>query len=271
MALTPVVPSPDPSMANKSPAMRGAMTYKAPTVGVAGAPGPAAPSAPGWARQGVMNNALWNQSAGNWDGPGGLKQFMMDWATKGGRGVIGAQGEDVSYGNALADLRDRLGIDVSGLPGTAAATKTPEQMGALPADIVNMLNMKRSDARTQYGSMLASLDAEQGTDIQNRDASVNQFNQDTFNQRSALPSSFVGRGVYGSGIWQNQLQNFGSTRATGLSNLQAQYQQLLDNVTQRRGAADQTLQTILSQVDQDELQRKADQIASFKNAGLLNG
>jgi hypothetical protein len=228
-----------------------------------------APAAGGWARPGVMSNQLWNQSAANWDAPGGMKQFMMDWATKGGRGVIGAQGEDVSYENAIADLRDRLGIDVSGLPGNAKPAVTPEQMGALPADIANMLNMKRSDARAQYASMMAQLDQEQGRVTQNRDSSVNDFNRQTYDMRQALPGSFVGRGVYNSGIMQNAVAQFGQTRAAGLTDLQSQYQALVDNIASRRSGADQSLQSILSQIDQDELQRKSDQISSLKKAGLI--
>jgi hypothetical protein len=201
-------------------------------------------------------------------GSGGLYDFLQDWATKGGRGIEGGDGQDASYEAVLMDLANR-GYDVSTLPQHGYNGPTAEQMGALPADIVNMLNMKRSDARAQYGAMLAQLQQQEDTTKRNEGESERQYGWQSDMMRGQLPGSYVGRGIYNSGIWQGGLADYNTARQTGLSNLQQQYLQLLNGIQSQRAGADQTLQSILSGIDQDELQRKSDQIASLKNAGLI--
>ena len=231
---------------------------------------PAVPTGGVWVRPGEMSQDFYlkQAAAGLGDvGSGGLGDFLRDWATKGGRGIQGGNGADASYESVLMDLANR-GYDVSTLPQHGYNGPTAEQMGALPAQIQNMLNMQRSDARAQYGAMLAQLQQQESDTTRNRDESVRQYGIQSDAMRGQLPSNYLNRGIYNSGIWQGGLADFQTARQTGLDNLRNQYLTLLNGIQSQRAGADQTLQSILSGIDQDELQRKADQIASLKNAGL---
>lgn len=233
--------------------------------------GPTASTDSFWAAPGVMSQQGYLQSLGNWANPGGLRDFLRDWATSPVKhGILNPDGSAATYEQVIADLRDNRGIDVSGLPTGAYAGPSIADMSSLsPQEIANFA-AQRSGARTTYDTMLAQLQFQQNQADQNNADAVRQYTNQTNQQRGILPESFVGRGVYGSGIWNQGLQDFTNARQEGANNMQSAYQQLLNQISQQRGSAAAQMNTSLANIDAAEAARKAALVSDLKRMGLVS-
>jgi hypothetical protein len=73
----------------------------------------------GYVPGGLMDQQTYlNAKGGN---PQALKDFLQDWINKGGRGIVGGDGQPASYWDVYQDLAATPGFDLTGLP-------TPDQL-----------------------------------------------------------------------------------------------------------------------------------------------
>lgn len=163
--------------------------------------------------------------------PSQFRQYLSDWAAGGGatHGVLGAnnQGQS-SYEQVLADMASR-GIDITGLAQHVTAAPATAGIGQLdPAYEAYYQNALR-EMNTGRDAELATNDYSRFLAEQQGSKQLGDLSQKWNTTREHLPSSYIQRGVFGSGsgLYQQGLQDYGRDRGASESAATDAYNQSL--------------------------------------------
>lgn len=100
--------------------------------------------------------------------------------------------------------------------------------GLSPSQLYNFQSQRNAYGQNLLGKKAQNTYQQQLANLQLHRSTQN-FNDMWNDRRNALPTSYLQRGVYNSGIYQNALQNYARDRSSGLSDL------LLNNQLQQAG------------------------------------
>lgn len=156
-------------------------------------------SDPFWAagRPGVMTQQGYLQSAGN-TGPGGILDFLKDWATGTGgpHGIIGGEGTDASLQSVLQDLESK-GVDTSSVHSAMGQAKditgayVDNPFSGLMKQYMDLGNQNASQAKGVYDQLLQQLQGGQ-----------QQYQQTAAQQRGGIAGAYDQANSDVSGISQ---------------------------------------------------------------------
>jgi hypothetical protein len=97
-----------------------------------------------------------------------------------------------------------------------------------------------------------------------RQANMNQWTAQTGQQRAGLPTSYLGRGIYNSGIFQRGLRDFYTQRLADQQGIQNTYAGAVGQANLGELNAANQMQSTLAQIQGEEQARRADLAAQIR-------
>jgi len=125
--------------------------------------------------------------------------------------------------------------------------------------------VRRRNATQQLGNSLAQTNFTRGNYKANQAAEMLQLGNQFKQARNRLPGQYIARGMYGSGIYGQGLQDFNTQRTQAYGDMQRKYQQMLGQLNINDANANQQYSNQMSDVGQQEAMRRAALAAQLRS------